>query len=224
MQYISIQESINIISNGTTGLCVWQGGFNLAAWCLKNRCKFVGKNILELGCGIGLTGLSIINTCSPNQYIFSDCHKSVLDMLCENVRRNLLPVQEETIINSQLLNDRSKLHIKYNNTNVKVVELQWEDISKYIEEESVPHDVIIGADILYDTVSFCSLITGLNLLLNSTNYAIIAATIRNEDTLKEFLNQLGEHNLTYLEYDISEQIISIESRDLPAKILRIFKN
>ncbi|XP_047359730.1 protein-lysine N-methyltransferase EEF2KMT isoform X2 [Vespa velutina] len=200
LQYITIQESINIISKGTTGLCVWQGALHLAGWCFKNRNQFYGKNILELGCGVGLTGLSIINACTPKQYIFTDCHESVLDILCDNLR------------------------IKYNDSDVKVIKLRWEDINKYIREDmTAVHDVIIGADILYESTSFYSLITGLNFLLTSNNYAIIAATIRNEDTVKKFLNQLGEYNLTYLECDIPEQTVSIESTNVPVKILQIFK-
>ncbi|KAK2588008.1 hypothetical protein KPH14_004082 [Odynerus spinipes] len=223
LQYITIQESVNIISKGTTGLCVWQGALHLATWCLKNRSKFLGKSILELGCGVGLTGLSIINTCSPKRYIFSDCHENVLDMLCENIRFNLLSLQERISIDARLSKDRSKLHIKYSDTDVKVVELKWEDINKYTNEDSTVHDVIIGADILYESSSFYSLLSGLNLLLKPTNCAIIAATIRNEDTLNKFLSQLGEHSLTYLECDISEQSMFIESSQTPVKILQIFK-
>ncbi|KAL2723941.1 protein-lysine N-methyltransferase EEF2KMT [Vespula squamosa] len=144
-------------------------------------------------------------------------------MLCNNVRFNLSPIQDKISAESCTLNDRLKLHIKYNDSDVKVIELKWEDISKYIREDLTVHDVIIGADILYESTSFYSLITGLSFLLTSSNYAIIAATIRNEDTVKKFLNQLGEHNLTYLECDIPEQTVSIESSQIPVKILQIFK-
>ncbi|XP_047359729.1 protein-lysine N-methyltransferase EEF2KMT isoform X1 [Vespa velutina] len=224
LQYITIQESINIISKGTTGLCVWQGALHLAGWCFKNRNQFYGKNILELGCGVGLTGLSIINACTPKQYIFTDCHESVLDILCDNVRFNLSFIQDKISDETLTLNDKLKLRIKYNDSDVKVIKLRWEDINKYIREDmTAVHDVIIGADILYESTSFYSLITGLNFLLTSNNYAIIAATIRNEDTVKKFLNQLGEYNLTYLECDIPEQTVSIESTNVPVKILQIFK-
>lgn len=112
-------------------------------------------------------------------------------MLCDNVRFNLSSIQDKISAETLTLNNRSKLHIKYNDSNVKVIELRWEDINKYIREDMVVHDVIIGADILYESTSFYSLITGLNFLLTSSNYAIIAATIRNENTIKKFLNQLG---------------------------------
>ncbi|XP_015176117.1 PREDICTED: protein-lysine N-methyltransferase EEF2KMT [Polistes dominula] len=224
LEFITIKESINIVSNGTTGLCVWQGALHLAEWSYKNRNQFNGKNILELGCGVGLTGLSIINACSPKQYVFSDCHQSVLDILCENVKLNLLSVLQEKISNEICtLNDRTQLQIKYNHSDVKVINLKWKDIENYIEEDNTVYDVILGADILYESTSFYSLIIGLNCLLTSNNYAIIAATIRNEDTVKMFLDQLREHDLTYLECDIPEQTISIESNHAPVKILKVYK-
>ncbi|XP_014598250.1 PREDICTED: WASH complex subunit 7 [Polistes canadensis] len=224
LKFITLKESINIVSKGTTGLCVWQGALHLAEWSYKNRNQFSGKNILELGCGVGLTGLSIINACSPKQYVFSDCHESVLDILCENVRLNLLPVLQDKVSNEICtLNDRTQLHIKYNHSDVKVIDLKWEDIENYTKEDHTVYDVILGADILYESTSFYSLIIGLNSFLTSNNYAIIAATIRNEDTVKKFLDQLGKHDLTYLECDIPEQTISIESNHAPVKILKVYK-
>ncbi|KAI4499485.1 hypothetical protein M0802_005381 [Mischocyttarus mexicanus] len=193
LEFVTIKESINIVSNGTTGLCVWQGALHLAEWFYKNRNQLNRKNILELGCGVGLTGLSIINTCSPKKYVFSDCHNSVLDILCENVRFNLLSLLEVKVSDQvRKLNDRTQLHIKYKHCDVKVIDLKWEDIQNYTEEDSTVYDVILGADILYESTSFNSLITGLNYLLTSNNYAIIAATIRNENTVKKFLDQLGK--------------------------------
>ncbi|XP_020282379.1 protein-lysine N-methyltransferase EEF2KMT isoform X2 [Pseudomyrmex gracilis] len=80
---VTLKESTNIISNGTTGLCSWQGALVLSKWCAKNIDYFSGKTVLELGCGVGLAGISIISTCSPKQYVFSDGHQEVLRMLFE---------------------------------------------------------------------------------------------------------------------------------------------
>lgn len=46
------------------------------------------RNIIELGCGIGLTGLVICSTSSPCQYIFSDYHEEVLEALQCNLGLN----------------------------------------------------------------------------------------------------------------------------------------
>ena len=49
-------------------------------WCRK---------ILELGSGLGLTGLVICQHCEPQRFIFSDCHPNVMTLLSENIHRNV---------------------------------------------------------------------------------------------------------------------------------------
>ena len=46
------------------------------------------RNIIELGCGTGLTGIAICSTSSPRQYIFTDCHERVLEALQCNLGLN----------------------------------------------------------------------------------------------------------------------------------------
>lgn len=43
---------------------------------------------MELGSGIGFTGIAICKTCHPKAYVFSDCHPAVLQQLAENIRLN----------------------------------------------------------------------------------------------------------------------------------------
>ncbi|XP_043602099.1 protein-lysine N-methyltransferase EEF2KMT [Bombus pyrosoma] len=219
---ISIKESTNIISEGTTGLCSWQGAIELSNWCLGNKQKLFGKVILELGCGVGLTGLSIIKTCFPKQYIFTDCHKIVLEMVSENIKLNLLC--NERKIEPELKHDRLKLQLSYNHTDVKIKELRWEDINKYVNEQWIIPDIVIGADILYDVNSFSGLISGLKGLLSFPNrYAIIAATIRNENTVLQFLYQLAHYDLSFKEYNIPQQTVHQKLASAPVKILKIFQ-
>lgn len=46
------------------------------------------RTVLELGSGVGLTGVALCRSCSPSRYVFSDCHLSVLQRLRDNVRLN----------------------------------------------------------------------------------------------------------------------------------------
>lgn len=180
--------------------------------------------MLELGCGVGLTGLNVTSTCSPKEYIFSDCHAGVLAMVCENVKLNLLRHRQDARLEPAVTNDRVKLQLTYNNTIVKVIELKWEEIDKYIGEGSTIPDIIIAADILYDSESFPALVSGLKILLSSNDtYCVIAATIRNADTVSEFLNELGNHNLAFEEYASPEQTVCIQVLNSPVRILKIFK-
>lgn len=113
-------------------------------------------------------------------------------MVSKNIKLNLLQNIEKVQIKPQLEIDRLKFQIKYNNTDVEVMELRWEDIKKYLTEHWIMPDIIIGADILYDTNSFHTLVLVLKALLSFNNrYAIIAGIIRNVDTFSQFLHLLG---------------------------------
>ncbi|KAK7068783.1 Protein fam86a [Halocaridina rubra] len=86
---ITLKETKAICSSGTTGLFTWEASHVLIDWCSKKSEEFYGKNILELGAGLGLTGLAIIKSCSPASYTFTDTHTEVLNTLKENVLINL---------------------------------------------------------------------------------------------------------------------------------------
>ncbi|KYQ47405.1 Protein FAM86A [Trachymyrmex zeteki] len=219
---VTLKESTNLISQGTTGLCSWQGAIALSQWCMENKEQFCGKKVLELGCGVGLTGMSIISVCSPKQYIFSDCHPIVLDMLCENVKLNFLS-NERSELNTSDTTPKLQLQLKYEQTNIQVIDLEWKDIDKYMSEDSLQLDIIIAADILYDSNSFSALTLGLKRLLASNNYAIFAATIRNEDTVSQFLEHLGNYDLAFEECSLPRWTMSIELIYAPVRILKIFQ-
>ncbi|KAL6258433.1 hypothetical protein P5V15_010389 [Pogonomyrmex californicus] len=218
---ITLKESTNLISKGTTGLCSWQGAVILNEWCAENKERFYGKTILELGCGVGLTGMSVVSTCCPKQYIFSDCHPMVLDMLCDNVKLNFLSNERCKLLNTREATSRLQLQLKYEQTDIQVIDLKWEDIDRYVTDGSSHPDVIIAADILYESNSFDSLASGLKCLLTPDNYAIFAATIRNEDTVTQFLEHLGNHDLAFEECDSPKHIMSIQSINAPVRILKI---
>jgi hypothetical protein len=86
---IILKEDIRLISDGTTGLRTWQAALALSEWILFNTTCFHSKIILELGSGIGLTGLVISMLCTPQAVYLSDCHPSVLTTLCDNISFNI---------------------------------------------------------------------------------------------------------------------------------------
>ncbi|XP_031563314.1 protein-lysine N-methyltransferase EEF2KMT-like isoform X2 [Actinia tenebrosa] len=85
---IIVEESQNIISQGTTGLSTWQAALYMLEWVLENSKEFENRNVVELGCGLGLLGLSICMSYSPQHYVFTDCHEAVLGKLNKNLSIN----------------------------------------------------------------------------------------------------------------------------------------
>ncbi|XP_056662105.1 protein-lysine N-methyltransferase EEF2KMT-like isoform X3 [Monodelphis domestica] len=85
---VSLSESTAIISQGTTGLVTWDAALYLAEWAIENPATFSNRTVLELGSGVGFTGLAICKMCSPKAYIFSDCHSQVLQQLKGNILLN----------------------------------------------------------------------------------------------------------------------------------------
>ncbi|XP_069502219.1 protein-lysine N-methyltransferase EEF2KMT isoform X2 [Ambystoma mexicanum] len=85
---ITLLESLAIISMGTTGLVTWKAALYLSEWAMEVSDLFNNRTVLELGSGIGLTGLVICKTAHPKKYIFSDCHEEVLQQLTRNIKLN----------------------------------------------------------------------------------------------------------------------------------------
>lgn len=202
---ISLKESKNIISQGTTGLHCWQAAQALADWCLSHSEDLKGKRVLELGSGVGLTGITTVLCCELQRYIFSDCHSAVLNALCENVLLNLsTPTDKDchTVVgNNTKTVQNTLLEIKHKNTDVAVMNLPWADITKETVSEV---DFVLAADVVYDSSIFIDLCQALkNLLHHKKTVAIIACTVRDQNTIQQFLNSLVQYE------------IKIELNDMP---------
>ena len=166
----------------------------MAEWCISNKNELTNKTILELGSGIGLTGLSVISACSPKQYNFSDCHPTVLNMLCKNLHINILSNLEECTGKSEKNNETLQFITNYKDTEVRAVNLKWEEIDQYLNKNTLVPEIVIASDVLYDKSIFSALSNALETLLTKgTRYAIIAATVRNSSTILQFLEQLGNY-------------------------------
>nr|XP_018918261.1 PREDICTED: protein-lysine N-methyltransferase EEF2KMT-like [Bemisia tabaci] len=195
-KFVTLKESTSIVSEGTTGLCSWQGAFVLAEWCLENSVVLNGKGILELGSGIGLTGLVVCKTCLPKYVAFTDVHESVLKQLCSNININTGcednfdygPEDQDVLLN-----------ILWEGKHILVAKLDWFsfDLDSIFCELDFP-DVLLAADVVYDP----SLITPLCKVLNSffekkkDISVIFACTIRNQGTHELFLETLGSMGMT----------------------------
>ncbi|KAJ9601306.1 hypothetical protein L9F63_000528, partial [Diploptera punctata] len=204
---ITLKESSHIISQGTTGLCSWQASLALADWCINNHEYFEKKRVLELGSGVGLTGLVVSLCCRPSSYWFSDCHPSVLHLLQSNIALNTT-CNEETL--------------SHNGTQIEVLNLPWEDIpSSGISQLVSPH-VVLAADVVFDSRLFRPLCEAFShLLLNKSCCVLLACTLRNQHTLDSFLNMLTSEKLEISEEQLLPPKYIPYSDAVPVRLYRI---
>lgn len=185
---VSLSESMAVVSEGTTGLVTWEAALYLAEWAMENPQVFADRNVLELGSGVGLTGVAVCRSCAPHRYVFSDCHPSVLKQLRNNVRLNGLSVSSGP------------------HATVTVEELDWATVTEDRLRE-LRFDTVIASDVVYDPVIIGCLVGLLYKILNCTVQGgscaniYISSTIRNPDTYSCFKTQLESAG-------IKQQVIS----------------
>lgn len=190
---ISIKESSSFIRDGTTGLSLWPASLTLAEYLVKHKDQFDDKSILELGSGIGLTGIVLLKACKTPKIYLSDCHESVLEKLVENIDANLLGHNCETI-ECSTLHVRQRLKVD-ESRELGVLNLTWENIEEskgWLEKHCIP-DIILASDVVYDDSIFDSLIHCLkNLFELSTSLIFyLAQSIRSQETFNTFCKLLG---------------------------------
>lgn len=89
---IRLKENRNKISQGTTGLNVWESAMALSELAVGNKSMFEDKEIVELGAGIGFSSISIAKYCSAKKITITDGNDKVLDILNENVANNFVKI------------------------------------------------------------------------------------------------------------------------------------
>ena len=120
---------------------------------------------MELGCGVGFTGLHLLATSTSKNiksYIFTDCHKTVLETVNFNIMINLIKTKpsQEVLVTSAERGPPSVdvpfpwTHLASINggcTTVQVQKLDWiatDNTKLGYEEEGI--DLLLGADIVYE--------------------------------------------------------------------------
>mmetsp|Transcript_882 Transcript_882/g.1076 ORF Transcript_882/g.1076 Transcript_882/m.1076 type:complete len:209 (-) Transcript_882:1961-2587(-) len=134
---------------------------------------FKGKRVLELGSGIGLTGLMIASNshCEPESIVMTDYEKVVLDNLRHNVHIN----EKEKNIPAGI---------------VSVRKLDWTEGFK----DDQKFDIILAADCVYDPDYIPDLVQLVQKYLcsNPGAVAMFASTKRNASTFSLFKQKLAE--------------------------------
>lgn len=195
-----------------------QAALALADWSLQNKSEFTNKTVLELGSGVGLTGIIVSKFCNPSNTYLSDCHSSVLEMLCANVRLNFAnaTVKVENRSSSNVLEI-----IMEDGRCLSALDLPWGEMDDDFAK-SIDPDVIFASDIVYDPELFKDLIYALsNFLKLGKCKVILACTERNPETLEMFLNEL-KMRLDYEELpEVTPKYLIWSKSDIPIKLFLI---
>ncbi|KAF5375290.1 hypothetical protein D9758_000540 [Tetrapyrgos nigripes] len=204
-QVTTLQESRTLIESGTTGLRTWPASHVLAQYLIDHPEDLVENNrILELGCGIGFLGIIVATL---QQLPSGDENESTSCVW-------LTDVNEEVLIqcrrNLQLACNLSSSHPR-----VHYHALDWSDAlgSDTTALRTLLHDeinpsLILGADIVFDPSLVPLLVALLSLALGPTNLkrlALIALTVRNQETFDLFLSTAKEQGLHAEDVDVGNQ-------------------
>ncbi|PWW75645.1 hypothetical protein C7212DRAFT_204697 [Tuber magnatum] len=192
-QPVTLFESRAVISgSGTTGLRTWEAALALAEYLIVSHLgrfySFPGAgviagerlveeagSVLELGAGTGLVGI-VAARLGAGRVVLTDGDEGVCDAL--------------------------KAGLKWNGVAdvASVRRLMWgEEAEEGEGNEGERFDLVVGADVTYDSSAIPHLVAELVRLLtkNPSAKVIIAATIRNEDTFSSFRDSCGTFPHSY---------------------------
>lgn len=181
---IKIRENPRIISGAnTTGFRTWEAAVCLSLTLKRNsiwgKYSSLPATVVELGCGTGLVSLLLLQQHQKTPFL-KDIY--VTDGSLELV---------ENFSSTLSLND-----IDLRARNIHLQQLLWGDNTTNAPDIYRNTDLLVGADITYDSSVIPYLIEELKCFFTHTIQpdarAIIAATVRNEDTIVAWETHLQE--------------------------------
>ncbi|KRX00002.1 hypothetical protein PPERSA_05504 [Pseudocohnilembus persalinus] len=181
-EYKGIKQQCYCLKSGSTdydltGQIIWRAATQLAEYIIDNQDLFRDKVVLELGAGVGVSGL-VCSQFAKKVYI-TDGNEIVSDLMDKNVQF------------AQNKNVEAELYL-------------WgkEGDQKFLStKKDLKIDCIIGADILYwqDSIEPLAETLETYLQLNSDIKIYVASRIRAKWVERQFENQLLKRNLVRIE-------------------------
>jgi predicted nicotinamide N-methyase len=171
-------------------LRLWEAAAALAEFFLDNQETIRNREVLELGAGVGLTGLVLQACCAAKSTYLTDCTQ----MCRENLQHNLE------------LNQAWLMEHGADPAGVQQGYLEWgafgdpeyvpsNDDEKMSQQAFEGADVLIAADVIYDVKVIDSLVQVIHKFLannHANKEAILAVTKRNMKTFQLFLNSINK--------------------------------
>lgn len=119
---IRLNELI-IFPDKMDGLHIWEAGIVLSRFLYFNNHLFESKDILDLGTGVGIVGITAMKYANPKSVVISDYKEDILNNAISNAKKNKVWKDDTT---SGLL-------------------LDWRDYEKLNKK----FDIMVGSDVIY---------------------------------------------------------------------------
>lgn len=168
---------------GGIGSGIWLSTIVLSSWITGNKHMFNNKRVLELGCGVGLCGLSVVMETYPRSFHFTDCDKTLFKCLKQNI--------EDNSPNMRII--PSVMHFDWDQCKDMKCATSSYDIAQG------GYDVIIAADCMFHNTK-CTLLKAILCNLNVNGTLIMANPPEwNRPGFDEFIYALQEHGEVLIE-------------------------
>eukprot|EP00026_Physarum_polycephalum_P007522 Phypoly_transcript_07584.p1 GENE.Phypoly_transcript_07584~~Phypoly_transcript_07584.p1 ORF type:complete len:344 (+),score=41.14 Phypoly_transcript_07584:586-1617(+) len=148
---------------------VWDAGIGFSRWIIENRAIFAGKKILEVGAGLGISGLTA--ALFAEHVLLTDYTPTLLATLAENVKLNSTKYPEFK-------------------KSTKIMSLDW--LSEQVPEPNT-YDIVIGTEVVYDEKLVAPLANIIYnaLPLNGIFYGVSASVRQGIPQFKECMHGIG---------------------------------
>eukprot|EP00520_Triparma_pacifica_P001587 CAMPEP_0118663898 /NCGR_PEP_ID=MMETSP0785-20121206/17701_1 /TAXON_ID=91992 /ORGANISM="Bolidomonas pacifica, Strain CCMP 1866" /LENGTH=309 /DNA_ID=CAMNT_0006557721 /DNA_START=117 /DNA_END=1044 /DNA_ORIENTATION=- len=197
LQYLTFKLGIGQVAVRTgpyhndVGLRQWEAGYLLVEFLIKNPSYVRNKSVIELGAGIGLTGIVIQGFVARGvrDITLTDYTDVTLANMNHNVALNAPWIEQN--------NPGSPLP--------KISHLDWEEVGGSKSSSCCAalssSEVLLAADVVYDVdvLPHLTKVVRLFLLSEKAEVAIFATTLRNESTFNLFIECLKKENVQYQE-------------------------
>ncbi|ALC50019.1 CG7889 [Drosophila busckii] len=175
---MTLRESKSFVIEGTTGLCTWEAALALADYLLEHPSLVQNKNVLELGAGTGLLGILLKQRSlqlQVGQVLLTDGSDACVQLMRENIKLNFAEEPLDFPLCAQL---------------------NWAQISEFNWQAYAAFDLLLAADVIYDDTQFEALLSAMEYIFErheNNLQMLLASTVRNVDTLHNFMQQLALH-------------------------------
>ena len=214
---IMISESPQLLAAGSNvGLRTWEACLRLSYFLSTEGQSIVkGRKILELGAGTGMLSILCANNLNAKSVMATDGLPEVVASMQRNIALNPKTEPEAVIAEAA--------HFDWTNSDTFTHSLGLNKVGEWPK-----YDLILGADITYNSDYFEPLVKALEILLavNEKAIILIAGAIRNAKTYEVFLDVCDKHSLDVLEIDykcppLHQQKGFFHAIALPIKIMNI---